>query len=152
MTAGFTLSREIAKYWFRTSLKDRQPRSAQKKIIFIASITSFTGSIQIPAYTSSKSAIAGLTKALSNEWTAKGINVNAIAPGYIATELTNALRQNPDPISPDKQKERDLLSRVPAARWGMPDDLAGAVIYLASRSSDFVSGEIHVVDGGFCGR
>lgn len=153
LTAGFTLSRDLAKHWFSTGADTTASSTSMKKIIFIASITTFTGSIQIPAYTASKAAIGGLTKALSNEWTGKGINVNAIAPGYIATELTSALREyaaNGD--GPERQKEKDLLSRVPAGRWGIPEDLAGAVIHLASRSSNFISGEIHVVDGGFCGR
>jgi len=117
----------------------------RKKIIFVASVTTFTGSVEIPAYVASKGAIGQLTKALNNEWMGKGVNVNAVAPGYINTGLTKG-------ITGDKEKERLILDRVPAKRWGLPEDLAGAVIYLSSRASDFVGGEIHCVDGGFMGR
>jgi len=153
LTAGFQLSRELAKHWLGSRLKgfsesrhlsssDAVPR---KKIVFIASITSFTGSMEIPAYTASKGAIGQLTKALNNEWMSKGINVNAIAPGYIETELTRAIKE-------DSEKERPILERVPAGRWGRPEDLAGAVIHLCSKSGDYIGGELHVVDGGFLGR
>jgi 2-dehydro-3-deoxy-D-gluconate 5-dehydrogenase len=116
-----------------------------KKIIFIGSITIFSGSMQIPAYAASKGALASLTRALSNEWMAKGINVNALAPGYIETELTSGIRD-------DGEKERMIFERVPAGRWGSPEDLAGSVVHLAGRRSDFIGGEILVVDGGFNGR
>lgn len=117
----------------------------RKKIIFVASVTTFTGSMEIPAYVASKGAIGQLTKALNNEWMGRGINVNAIAPGYFRTNLTQGIAENSD-------KEKHIMDRVPAGRWGQPDDLAGAIIYLCSRASDFVGGEIHVVDGGFNGR
>ncbi len=101
--------------------------------------------MQVPAYVATKGAIAGVTRALSNEWMGLGINVNALAPGYIETELTSGIRE-------DGEKERAVLERVPLGRWGVPGDLAGAVVHLASRGSDFVGGEIYVVDGGFNAR
>jgi 2-deoxy-D-gluconate 3-dehydrogenase len=115
------------------------------KIINVASANSFLGGITIPAYAASKGGVAQLTKALSNEWAGRGINVNAIAPGYMATEMTEALVGNPD-------REPLILARVPAGRWGMPDDLKGVVLFLASAASDFVHGAIIPVDGGFLGR
>jgi 2-deoxy-D-gluconate 3-dehydrogenase len=146
LTAGFQLSRELAKHWFETDLKGYNGEAGKrKKIIFIASMTTFTGSVEIPAYAASKGAIGQLTKALNNEWMGKGINVNAIAPGYIETELTSALRES-------EEKEKEILQRVPAGRWGTPEDLAGAVIHLCARSGDYIGGEIHAVDGGYLGR
>ena len=115
------------------------------KIINVASLLSFQGGIRVPAYTASKHAVAGLTKALANEWASRGVNVNAIAPGYMATDNTQALRD--DPV-----RSRQLLERIPAGRWGTPDDLAGAVVFLASRASDYVNGHILVVDGGWMAR
>jgi 2-deoxy-D-gluconate 3-dehydrogenase len=148
LTAGFQLSRELAKHWLNTSLKNPEIPTAvagKKRIIFIASMTTFTGSVEIPAYTASKGAIGQLTKALNNEWMAKGINVNAIAPGYIETELTRAIKDG-------SEKEKKILDRIPAARWGVPADLAGSVIHLCSRSGDYIGGEVHAVDGGYLGR
>jgi len=115
------------------------------KVIFTASLLSFQGGITVPGYTAAKSAIAGLTKALANEWSAKGVNVNAIAPGYIATDNTAALRA--DPI-----RARSILERIPAGRWGQPSDLGGATVFLASAASDYVHGIILPVDGGWLGR
>jgi 2-deoxy-D-gluconate 3-dehydrogenase len=115
------------------------------KIIFTASLLSFQGGINVPGYTASKSAIAGLTKALANEWTAKGVTVNAIAPGYIATDNTQALQDDPD-------RSRSILDRIPAGRWGAASDLAGAAVFLASPASDYVSGITLPVDGGWLGR
>jgi 2-deoxy-D-gluconate 3-dehydrogenase len=115
------------------------------KIINIASLLSFQGGFTVPAYTASKSAVAGLTRALSNEWAAMGINVNAIAPGYMRTDNTKALQQ-------DEKRNRQILERIPAGRWGEPSDLDGAVVYLASRASDYVHGSILAVDGGWLGR
>lgn len=115
------------------------------KIIFTASLLSFQGGINVPGYTAAKSGVAGLTKALSNEWSAQGVNVNAIAPGYIATDNTQALRDDPD-------RSAAILERIPAARWGRPDDLAGATVFLASRASDYVDGITLPVDGGWLGR
>ncbi len=115
------------------------------KIINIASMLSFQGGIRVVSYTASKSGIAGMTRILANEWAAKGINVNAIAPGYIATNNTTALRS-------DETRNRDILGRIPAGRWGKPDDLGGATIFLASRASDYVHGTIIPVDGGWLAR
>lgn len=115
------------------------------KIINIASLLAFQGGIRVPAYTASKHAVAGLTKALANEWAPRGVNVNAIAPGYIATDNTAALREDAD-------RSRSILERIPAGRWGRPADLAGATIFLASPASDYVDGIILPVDGGWLGR
>ncbi len=115
------------------------------KIINIASLLAFQGGIRVPAYTAAKHAVAGLTKALANEWAGHAVNVNAIAPGYMATDNTQALRDDPE-------RSRQLLERIPAGRWGQPDDLAGAVVFLASRASDYVNGHVLVVDGGWMAR
>ncbi|PQO98106.1 2-deoxy-D-gluconate 3-dehydrogenase [Massilia phosphatilytica] len=115
------------------------------KIVNIASLLSFQGGIRVPAYAASKSAIAGLTRALANEWAAQGINVNAIAPGYFDTNNTAALRA--DPV-----REPAILARIPAGRWGQPGDLAGAAVFLASRASDYVHGVVLPVDGGWLAR
>ncbi|WP_203136758.1 SDR family oxidoreductase [Microbacterium sp. JZ31] len=115
------------------------------KIIFTASLLSFQGGINVPGYAAAKSAIAGLTKALANEWASKRVNVNAIAPGYIATDNTEALRDDPD-------RSRSILERIPAGRWGEASDLGGATVFLASRASDYVSGVVLPVDGGWMGR
>jgi 2-dehydro-3-deoxy-D-gluconate 5-dehydrogenase len=115
------------------------------KIIFTASLLSFQGGINVPGYTAAKSGIAGLTRALSNEWIGKGITVNAIAPGYIATDNTQALQDDPD-------RSRAILERIPAGRWGVASDLAGATVFLASSASDYVSGVTLPVDGGWLGR
>ena len=115
------------------------------KIIFTASLLSFQGGINVPGYTAAKSGITGLTKALSNEWLSKGITVNAIAPGYIATDNTQALQDDPE-------RSRAILERIPAGRWGVASDLAGATVFLASRASDYVSGITLPVDGGWLGR
>lgn len=115
------------------------------KVIFTASLLSFQGGINVPGYTASKSGIAGLTQALSNEWAAHGVTVNAIAPGYIATDNTQALRDDPD-------RSRAILDRIPAGRWGAAGDLAGATVFLASAASDYVSGVVLPVDGGWLGR
>ena len=115
------------------------------KIINVASLLSFQGGIRVPAYTASKHAVAGLTKALANEWAAKGVNVNAIAPGYIATDNTAALRA-------DAGRSKSILERIPAGRWGTPADLAGAAVFLASPASDYVNGHVLVVDGGWLAR
>jgi 2-deoxy-D-gluconate 3-dehydrogenase len=115
------------------------------KIIFTASLLSFQGGINVPGYTAAKSGIAGLTKALANEWAARGVNVNAIAPGYIATDNTEALRDDP-------ARSAAILDRIPAGRWGDASDLAGATVFLASRASDYVSGIVLPVDGGWLGR
>lgn len=115
------------------------------KIVNIASLLSFQGGITVPAYTAAKSGVAGLTKALANEWAKHNINVNAIAPGYIATKNTNALQA-------DETRNRQILERIPAGRWGEPDDLAGAAVFLASAASSYMNGHVLVVDGGWLGR
>lgn len=115
------------------------------KIINIASLLSFQGGITVPAYAASKGGVAQLTKALANEWAGKGINVNAIAPGYMRTDNTKALQEN-------ETRNRQILERIPAGRWGEPSDLAGAAVFLAAAASDYVNGEVLVVDGGWMGR
>ncbi len=115
------------------------------KIINIASMLSFQGGITVPAYAAAKGGVAQLTKALANEWASKGVNVNAIAPGYMATDNTAALQQDP-------ARNRQILERIPAGRWGQPEDLAGAAVFLASAASDYVHGHLLVVDGGWLGR
>jgi 2-deoxy-D-gluconate 3-dehydrogenase len=115
------------------------------KILNIASLLSFQGGITVPAYAASKGGVAQLTKALANEWAARGINVNAIAPGYMRTDNTRALQQ-------DATRNRQILERIPAARWGEPSDLAGAAVFLCSPASDYVNGHVLVVDGGWMGR
>jgi 2-deoxy-D-gluconate 3-dehydrogenase len=115
------------------------------KIINIASVLSFQGGIRIPSYTASKGGVAGLTRLLACEWAAKGINVNAIAPGYTATNNTHALRNDPD-------RNEAILARIPAGRWGTPHDMGGAAVFLASAASDYCHGTILVVDGGWLVR
>jgi 2-deoxy-D-gluconate 3-dehydrogenase len=115
------------------------------KIVNIASMLSFQGGIRVPSYTASKSGVAGLTKLLADEWAAKGVNVNAIAPGYIATNNTAALQD-------DESRNRQILERIPAGRWGEPSDLAGAAVFLASDASNYVNGHILAVDGGWLAR
>lgn len=115
------------------------------KIIFTASMLSFQGGVNVPGYTAAKSGVAGLTKALANEWAGRGVNVNAIAPGYIATDNTQALQDDP-------ARSRAILDRIPAGRWGVGADLGGATVFLASAASDYVSGIVLPVDGGWLGR
>ena len=115
------------------------------KIVNIASLLSFQGGLTIPAYTASKSAVMGFTKSLSNEWAKLGVNINCVAPGYIATEMNTA-------IINDETRNRQILERIPTARWGDPSDLVGAVIFLASSASDYVNGTTIPVDGGWLGR
>ncbi len=115
------------------------------KIINIASLLSFQGGITVPAYAAAKGGVAQLTKALANEWAARGLQVNAIAPGYMATELTQSLQN-------DSTRSRQILERIPAGRWGSPQDVAGAAVFLASPASDYISGHILVVDGGWLAR
>ncbi|WFE29453.1 2-dehydro-3-deoxy-D-gluconate 5-dehydrogenase KduD [Solwaraspora sp. WMMD791] len=136
LTSQFVLSREIGR---------RMVDRGYGKIIFTASLLSFQGGINVPGYAAAKSGLAGLTKALANEWAAYGVNVNAIAPGYIATDNTRALRADPD-------RSRAILDRIPAGRWGRPDDLGGATVFLAAPASDYVNGIVLPVDGGWLGR
>ena len=114
-------------------------------IINIASVATFQGGFTVPAYASAKGGVGQLTKALSNEWASKGVNVNAIAPGYIATDMNEALLH-------DEARAASILARIPAGRWGDPDDFKGPTVFLASRAALYVSGEILMVDGGWMGR
>ncbi|WP_299665882.1 SDR family oxidoreductase [uncultured Ruegeria sp.] len=136
LSAQFVLSREIGK-----GMVER----GSGKIIFTASLLTFQGGITVPGYAASKGGIGQLTKALANEWASKGVNVNAIAPGYIATDNTKALRE-------DSERAQSILDRIPQGRWGTPRDFAGPAVFLASSASDYVNGEILVVDGGWMGR
>jgi 2-deoxy-D-gluconate 3-dehydrogenase len=115
------------------------------KIINIASLLSFQGGVTVPAYAAAKGGVAQLTKALANEWAPKGVNVNAIAPGYMATDNTAALRADP-------QRSRQILERIPAGRWGTPQDIGGTAVFLAAPASDYINGHVLVVDGGWMGR
>ncbi|MBE8721433.1 2-deoxy-D-gluconate 3-dehydrogenase [Sphingobacterium sp. Ka21] len=134
--AQFILTREIG--------KDMIARGSGK-IIFTASLLTFQGGINVPGYAASKGAVGSMVKAFANEWAAKGVNVNAIAPGYIATDNTEALRE-------DAERSVSILGRIPAARWGEPEDFKGPAVFLASKASDYVHGTILTVDGGWMGR
>lgn len=136
LSAQFVLSRELG--------RDMLARGSGK-IIFTASLLTFQGGINVPGYAASKGGVGQLTKALANEWAGRGVNVNALAPGYISTDNTEALRN--DPV-----RAASILGRIPAGRWGEPADFKGPVVFLASRASDYVHGEILTVDGGWMGR
>jgi 2-dehydro-3-deoxy-D-gluconate 5-dehydrogenase len=136
LTAVFRLSRAAGRH-----MLDR----GSGKIINIASLLSFQGGVFVPGYAAAKGGVAQLTKALANEWAEKGVQVNAIAPGYMRTDNTEPLRE-------DRARNQQILERVPAGRWGEPEDVAGAAVFLASSASDFVSGHVLVVDGGWMGR
>lgn len=136
LNAQFIISRELGK---------RMAELGSGKIIFTASLLSFQGGITVPGYAAAKGGLAQLAKALANEWAPKGVQVNAIAPGYVSTDNTAALRA--DPV-----RNPAILARIPAGRWGQPEDFKGAVVFLASRASDYVNGTLLVVDGGWMGR
>jgi 2-deoxy-D-gluconate 3-dehydrogenase len=136
LNAQFVLSREIGQ---------EMVRRGYGKIVFTASLLTFQGGILVPGYSASKGGIGQLTKALANEWASHGVNVNAIAPGYIATDNTAALRA-------DEARNKAILERIPAGRWGHPDDFKGAVLFLSSSASDYVHGTILTLDGGWMGR
>ena len=136
LNAQFVLAREFGKEMLERG---------KGKIVFTASLLTFQGGITVPGYAASKGGIGQLTMALANEWAGKGVQVNAIAPGYIATDNTAALRANP-------VRSKAILERIPAGRWGKPEDMMGAVLYLASPASDYVNGAILTVDGGWMGR
>lgn len=136
LDSQFILAREIG--------RDMIARGSGK-IIFTASLLTFQGGINVPSYAASKGAIGSLVKALANEWAGKGVNVNAIAPGYIATDNTEALRNDPE-------RSSSILGRIPAGRWGTPQDFKGPAVFLASSASDYVHGTILTVDGGWMGR
>lgn len=132
----FILARELGKHMLE---------KGGGKVIFTCSLLTFQGGITVPGYAASKGALASVIKAMSNEWASKGINVNGIAPGYIATDNTQALREDAD-------RSASILSRIPAGRWGTPEDFAGPAVFLSAKASDYVNGEILVVDGGWMGR
>ena len=136
LSSQFVLTREIGR---------RMVDRGHGKIIFTASLLSFQGGINVPGYTAAKSGIAGLTRAFANEWAAKGVNVNAIVPGYIATDNTQALQDDPE-------RSKAILERIPAGRWGTPGDFAGVAVFLASHASDYVHGALVPIDGGWLGR
>ena len=136
LNAQFVLAREIGKTMIERG---------SGKIIFIGSLLTFQGGINVPGYAASKGGVGQLTMALSNEWAGKGVQVNAIAPGYISTDNSHALREDPE-------RNQAILSRIPANRWGRPEDMAGPIVFLASGASDYMSGHTLVVDGGWMGR
>lgn len=136
LNSQFILTRELGK---------RMLEKKKGKIIFTASLLSFQGGINVPGYAASKGAIASLLKAFANEWAAHGVNVNGIAPGYISTDNTQQLRNDPD-------RSEAILARIPAARWGSAEDIAGTTVFLASPASDYINGTIITVDGGWMGR
>jgi 2-deoxy-D-gluconate 3-dehydrogenase len=132
-------------FFFSQAVARDMMKRKEGKIINIASLLSFQGGILVPAYAASKGAVAQVTKALANEWAASGININAIAPGYMATDNTKALRE-------DAARSKTILDRIPAGRWGTPEDLAGVAVFLASPASNYVNGHVLVVDGGWMAR
>jgi 2-deoxy-D-gluconate 3-dehydrogenase len=137
LTSAFRLARSAGTHMLGSGRGGR--------IVNVASVLAFQGGITVPAYAAAKGGLAQLTRALANEWAARGINVNAIAPGYIETDVTTALRD--DPV-----RNRQIVDRIPAGRWGRPDDVAGAVVFLASRAASYVHGHVLAVDGGWLGR
>ncbi len=136
LTAPFLLTRDLGR---------RMAERGSGKIVFIGSLLSFQGGIRVPAYTASKHGIVGLVRAFSNEWAGRGVNVNGLAPGYIVTDNTKALRADPT-------RSRQILERIPAGRWGEPEDLVGPVLFLCSAAASYVHGEVLVVDGGWMAR
>jgi len=137
LKAAFFLAQAVARHLVA--------RRAPGRIVNVASVLSFQGGIRVPSYTASKSGLLGLTRLLANEWAAHGITVNAIAPGYMATDNTQALREDPD-------RSAEILARIPAGRWGTPEDLAGAAIFLCSDAAAYVNGHALAVDGGWLAR
>lgn len=144
LTAPFFLSQAVGKWWL-TGGREKSSADARLKVVNIASMLSFQGGVFVPGYTASKSGIAGITKAFANELAKERCNFNAIAPGYIATDNTQALRD--DPV-----RSKAILDRIPEARWGSPDDIAGAAMFLASKDADYLNGTIMNVDGGWLAR
>ncbi|KAH6688932.1 2-deoxy-D-gluconate 3-dehydrogenase [Plectosphaerella plurivora] len=143
LNAVFTVSRDIGAHMLK--LEPSPVTGRRGSIINYASLLSFQGGLNVPAYAASKGAVAQLTKSMANQWSADGITVNAIAPGYIETEMNTALLN-------DKERLASISARIPAGRWGTPDDFKGTTVYLASRASGYVSGHVLVVDGGWMGR
>ena len=143
LTTVFTLSRDIGAHMLTLPVSPTTGRRGS--VINFASLLSFQGGLTVPAYAASKGAVTQLTKALSNEWASKGITVNAIAPGYIETDMNTALLK-------DENRLRSINERIPAGRWGVPDDFKGSVVFLASRAAGYIDGHVLVVDGGWMGR
>ncbi|KAF8247146.1 NAD(P)-binding protein [Wilcoxina mikolae CBS 423.85] len=138
LSTVFTLCRDVGSYWIQKGIRGR--------IVNVASLLSFQGGLNVAAYAAAKHGVVGITKALSNEWAGRGIGVNAIAPGYIATDMNTDLQQ-------DQERNRQILERIPAGKWGSPEDFKGPVVFLASeKASGYVNGETIVVDGGWLGR
>ena len=144
LSAPFFLCQAAARWWM-TGGREKSPAEARLKIVNIASMLSFQGGVFVPSYTASKHGIAGITKALANEWAKERINVNAIAPGYIATENTRPLREDP-------KRSQTVLDRIPEGRWGKPEDIAGGCVFLASSEADYLNGTILNIDGGWLAR
>lgn len=144
LTAPFFLCQAFAKWWLSGG-REQSPAGARLKIVNIASMLSFQGGILVPSYTAAKSGIAGITRALACEWAKERINVNAVAPGYIATENTRPIRE-------DAQRNESILARIPEGRWGTPEDIAGSCVFLASKEADYLNGTIMNVDGGWLSR
>jgi 2-dehydro-3-deoxy-D-gluconate 5-dehydrogenase len=144
LNAPFFLSQAAAKWWL-TGGRDMSVAGARLKLVNVASLLSFQGGVSVPAYTASKHGIAGLTKALANEWAKERINVNAVAPGYIATDNTQGLRD-------DAVRNKAIQDRIPEARWGAPEDIAATIVFLASKEADYVNGAVLNVDGGWLAR
>lgn len=144
LNAPFFLCQAVAKWWL-TGGREQSPADTRLKIINIASMLSFQGGILVPAYTAAKSGIAGVTKALACEWAKERINVNAVAPGYIATENTRPIRE-------DEKRNESILARIPEGRWGQPEDIAGSCVFLATSDADYLNGTILNVDGGWLSR
>jgi 2-deoxy-D-gluconate 3-dehydrogenase len=144
LSSPFFLCQAVGKWWL-TGGREKSSADSRLKIVNIASLLSFQGGITVPAYAASKHGIAGITKALANEWAKERINVNAVAPGYIATENTKALRE-------DANRNKSILDRIPEGRWGRPEDIAGGCIFLASQDSDYLNGTVINIDGGWLAR
>ena len=144
LTAPFFLSQAVCKWWL-TGGREKSPVDARLKIVNIASMLSFQGGILVPGYTASKSGIAGITKAFANELARERVNINAIAPGYIATENTRPIRE-------DAKRNESILARIPEGRWGQPEDIAAPILFLASKDADYLNGTIMNVDGGWLAR
>lgn len=144
LSSPFFLSQAVAKWWL-TGGRETSPDGARLKIVNVASLLSFQGGVTVPAYAAGKHGIAGLTKALANEWARERINVNAVAPGYIATDNTQALRD-------DAQRNAAILARIPEGRWGAPEDIAGGIVFLSSPEADYLNGTILNIDGGWLAR
>ena len=144
LNSPFFLMQAVGKWWIETG-RAKAPEDSRLKLVNIASLLSFQGGITVPAYAASKHGIAGVTKALANEWAKERININAIAPGYIATDNTQALRDDP-------KRNQSILDRIPESRWGHPDDIAGGCVFLSSNDSDYFNGAVINIDGGWLGR